>query len=924
MTLNGTWHFSAQPADVFFKHVSTADPVAPVEVPGEWAMQGLEVLKKRSAGYRRTFTLPADWSGQRVILRADAIYSEATFWINGAPAGSHLGGFTPAELDITSLLRSGENLLAIAVRNDTVADALASGTRYAGHPLGGITRKIRLFAVPPVHPTEFLVNADWDPATRAATITLRVDLANGGPGAATIHARIAFDPPTLYGRALQAPAPAPIQLDPITLAAGDSVTQSATIQLPAALPWHTEHPHLYRARLTLVRDGAPLATFERRFGCRRVEVRGHQLFVNGAVQKLFGVNRHETHPLYGRSLREPMWREDVARFRAANVNLIRTCHYPPAEELFEAADELGVFVECEGPFCWSHESAGKFPEEEIRAATVRQNEEMGRFLRHHPSILFWSVANESNWNEHFAASSAALRRIDPTRPQTFEYVGILRQPTEDEAKHCEIGSTHYPGPTGPEVFRNYARPVNFGEYCHLNAYNRRELATDPGVRDAWGPFFSRMVDDMRGSAGVAGGSIWAGLDDTFVLPPPRTKPKQPPRFAGYGSWGPLDGWRREKPEYWHMKKAYAPVRIRTEDLSLPAQEGGAVEVEIENRFVFTNLRDLRLEWLAGNAHGTVGVDIAPGAAGRVTLRLPALPPDTALILRCTHPNGDVVDEHVVGRTAAVAASTGAAVRIEVNPQNGELEARPEGRPPIPLGGPHLAVLPLMFEGDTWLTRHEPSYSTATAPCTGWKPAGPVEQQPDAVVIRGRYQEAEGAFTIAHSHDSLDIRFAFTLLQNINPRQIGLVFDLPRAFDMLAWSRKGLWTLYPGDHIGRLAGSAIPYPDDGVVCNPVGPMQPPAHAWRHDTLPHGCNDFISTKHNILRASLRGPEGALQIESDGSHHVRAWVEEDRVRLLVATYANAGSEHFHLQYAKSAFTPLEPGMKIEGAVRIRFAAP
>jgi beta-galactosidase len=901
VSLNGTWDFCGMPSEAFFTSSTFPDAVEPIEVPGEWAMQGLEVPIGQAAGYRRTFTIPVDWKGLRVILRADAIYSDATLWINGKPAGSHLGGFTPIEMDITDLLQSGDNQLAIAVRNESVADSLASGTRYAGHPLGGITRKIRLFALPLAHITDLFVHADWDPATRNASLTFTVDLKNADSRPADIDG------------AIEIPGEPSIPLGARTLSPGEFVSIPLTATIPEAHPWHTEHPHLYHARLTLRRDGQPVEIVERTFGCKRVEVRGNQLFVNGRVQKLFGVNRHEVHPQRGRSLVDPMWRKDLELYRAANVNLIRTCHYPPAEELFEAADELGLFVECEGPFCWSHEYKDKFPADEIRAATVQQTAEMGRFLRHHPSILFWSVANESNWSEHFEASSKTLRAIDPTRPQTFEYVNITRQQTESEVAHCELASTHYPGPTGPEVFRNYARPVNFGEYSHLNAYNRREQATDPGVREAWGPFFARMVEGMRGSVGVCGGSIWAGMDDTFVLPPLRTQPDQPPSLAGYGSWGPLDAWRREKPEYWHMKKAYSPIRICTRDVVLPSQ-GGTIVVEIENRFVFTNLRDLLLEWQAGPARGMVRADIASGAIGQVSIVLPPLPPDTDLHVRITNANGNVVEESIVGRVPAPAMNNRASEPLNVNPENGMIDF-------ISSFGDSL--IPLAMDGEKWLTRHDPSYDLVTAPCTGWTLSGPPERRDDAIIVRGRYDDAEGVFTYRKVNGCLDIHFAFNVLIKINPRQIGLVFDLPRTFETLTWRRKGLWTYYPDDHIGRLAGSAAAFPPDGTRCNPIGPLQPPTHPWRHDILSHGSTDFVSTKNNILQAALQGPTGMLQVESDGSHHVRAWVESDRIRLLVATYSNSGSEHFHVQYARDEYTPLEPGAKVEGTVRIGFVA-
>jgi beta-galactosidase len=909
VSLNGTWDFCATPSEAFFNTSTSADPIAPIEVPGEWVMQGLEVPAGQAAGYRRIFTIPSDWKGLRVILRADAIYSDARIWINGTDAGSHLGGFTPVELDVTELLRPGDNLLAIAVRNESVADSLASGTRYAGHPLGGITRKIRLFAVPAAHITDLFVHADWDPATRNAALAFTVELTNADARPANMDGMI------------EIPGAPTIPLGARTLTPGESISIPLTATIPDAHPWHTEHPYLYGARLTLRRDDRPVEVIERTFGCKRVEVRGNQVIVNGKFQKLYGVNRHEVHPQRGRSLVEPMWRKDLELYRAANVNLIRTCHYPPAEELLEAADELGLFVECEGPFCWSHEYKDKFTDDDIRTATVQQTAEMGRFLRHHPSILFWSVANESDWSDHFAASSEALRRIDPTRPQTFEYVNITRQQTESEVAHCEIASTHYPGPTGPEVFRNYARPVNFGEYSHLNAYNRHELATDPGLRDAWGRDFARMVDDMRGSAGVCGGSIWAGMDDTFVLPPPRSTPDQPPRVAGYGSWGPLDAWRREKPEYWHMKKAYSPVRVVTEGVALPTT-GGVVSIEVENRFLFTNLMELALEWQAGPVRGTAKADVAPGATGRVSIVLPPLPADTALQVRWISPQGFIVDESVIGRTPAArprAGSPAADHGFRFDSTTGQIVAARIGSAEVAVSGPHLLIVPLTMEGDTWLTRHVERYPIVSTPCANWRPVAPMTTTGGVSSVQGTYDEAEGGFTYRTVAGVLEIHFAFTVLNKINPRQIGLVLDLPRDFDSLTWSRNGRWSHYPDDHIGRQHGTARAFPPDGVACNPVGPLQPPTHPWSHDILPTGCNDFVSTKHNIRHAALSGPSGALHVESDGAHHVRAWGEGDRVHLLIATYSNAGSEHFNVQYAKSGYTPLEPGAKIEGMIRL-----
>jgi len=191
LSLCGTWEFRVNPAETFYTSpAKEVSGVANIEVPGEWLMQGFTVPKNQPAGYRRSFTLPEGWRSGRVIIRADSIFSDCKLWINGKQAGGHLGGFTPFERDITDLVKPGVNHIGLSVRSESIADSLATASKYAVHPLGGITRKIRLFAVPATHVAMLAVSTDLDASFKNATVTTRASLRNDSTSEAKVSCKL--------------------------------------------------------------------------------------------------------------------------------------------------------------------------------------------------------------------------------------------------------------------------------------------------------------------------------------------------------------------------------------------------------------------------------------------------------------------------------------------------------------------------------------------------------------------------------------------------------------------------------------------------------------------------------------------------------------------------------------------------------------
>ena len=219
-----------------------------------------------------------------------------------------------------------------------------------------------------------------------------------------------------------------------------------------ALKWDNENPNLYIMNMEVSSNGKRLEQVQRKIGFREVFVDGNQLLVNGIPVKLRGVCRHEMHPLTGRVLNEAWTRKDVELYRDANCNFIRTSHYPPCEELLTICDELCMFVEVEAPVCWIGHHANEnwrtlnYRDSIYYPYVLQANMEMIQFYRNYPSILFWSMANESYWNKEFAQVQVDMEKADPTLPFTFhdQGYGVMN----NQRSTAPISNIHYPGAGG--------------------------------------------------------------------------------------------------------------------------------------------------------------------------------------------------------------------------------------------------------------------------------------------------------------------------------------------------------------------------------------------------------------------------------------------------------------------------------------------
>ncbi len=916
ISLNGTWEF-AEAEGAEFKSI---------QVPGQWSMQGFKVDSAGCGIYQRSFTTPNDWNGKQVLIRFDGVHSEYEVFLNGERVGYHLGGMTAYEINITDYLNSDNNEIMLKVRSESLADMLGSLTQYAAHQLGGITRKVTLFATPDVHIEDLRVVTDLDDKYTDAKLKIYTTVVNSGAKRSkrnTVNISLGDHLATLE---YKLPA----------ISAGKSWSGWIELDVQSPKLWNNESPNLYDINVVLKSSGVITEQITKRIGFREIEVKGSALLVNGKAVKLRGVCRHESHPTTGRVLTEELTYKDAKLYMEANCNFIRTSHYPPAEEFLNACDELGIFVEVESPICWIGHHANEnwqvldYSDPKYYDYVLQANMETMHFYRDHASVLFWSMANESYWNKQFAQVAEYMKKCDPTRPFAFHdqgYGGFNNQGSK-----APINNIHYPGPNGYKIAGKSTRPIVYGEYCHLNVYNRSELVTDPGIRSDWALALAPTWENMYLTDAILGGSIWSGIDDIFQLPNGDA--------VGYGPWGPIDGWRRPKPEYWDMKKIYSPIRLATKLLS----PSSTLTVDVENRYTFTDFNELKIIYRYGVEEGVITTSLAPKHSGKISIDIENPNAANELHLTFIDKKGFVADEFniPVGKQVqnevtpivrkkssfteaeSVISIAGEGFLAEVDSKTGQIITVKKDGIQVISGGPWLMALPLT--GGGCLPSHDANTPIFNDVCSDWSASSVnVSSVGDDVVVAvlGSYNEFKGGYVMTfQAGGEVVVEYDFDALEGVNPRQWGLVFDAPLAFDQTFWRRSGMWSVYPKDHISRPFGTADLFYKG--IPETIDPRSEPSWAWSRDYNELGSNDFRSTRRNIWFAGLTSKEGASIIAvSNGEQHWRSWKNGNKIEFLIADFVTAGDELFLGSYYAPFRKQIKIGDSIRGKIKLQVSS-
>jgi beta-galactosidase len=898
LDLGGSWAFL--PGRVPDPSANAWRDAATTRVPGHVAFDGL-IPDGGVATLRRTIDLPAAWTGSAVFARFDGAYGRAEVFVNGSIAGVHSAGATSFDVDLSPFLAAGESVLTIVLTEYTPHSVLDYMSWYAHVSLLGIWREAFLFRVPTTHLGPLDLNADWDPDNGVGTLTLGTQMINLDEVERSYELEISV---VDNGRVVAKSTVSG------TVGARSSDPQRTVVSVSDANPWSAEIPRLYDLELVLRLGDGRSQAYRRRIGFRRVEVRGNQLLVNGAPIIVRGVNRHDARLLTGRSMTTDILRHDVLALRQANVNIIRTAHYPADPRLLDLCDELGMYVQDQSPICFAagfddhhwtrtNDAAHLVPYVlEVTAETVGRDQG-------HPSVIIWDLANEALWGWGFDVQLAVVRQMDPSRPTLFSF--DLNQlgddnplPARPRASRPDIRTYHYPGwdrswREDLDWLRSYDQPAILDECSPPFQDNTRDplqaeaLAIDPGVHDYWvvgvKPFMERALQDH----GCIGGMIWSAVDDQFVLPLDesigegawahltkldyfRVRDVHPPQgglvFRGEGEWGFIDGWGRIRPEMWHMQKLYSPIAIADAEFT---EAGDQLELGVANRFAHRSLDslDVRIEGATFAASSKLGA--APGEIDRVALDVQA--DARAVELAFWHPEGWLTDAYrwEVPRRAA---DPHAEVRAVAEPLTVRLGATGE----LESSGaePWLSSWPRLHVQDA----NHPLTPVAV-PAPALDRAAVAADGSVSVPLAGPDWSGSISIAVDGERAIVDYQCTYTGDEAIDAREIGLAFDTPAGLTDLWWHRVGDWSHYPDGHIGREHGYAPSAPGPG------DPLHP-ADRWEQDTTPAGTNDYRSAKRSILVGGATDGNRSLSVLSDGSQHLRAMLVEGRQVLHVLDWS------------------------------------
>ena len=595
MLLNGKWKFNwaKQPEDRpvnFFKPSYNVNAWEEIDVPSCWEMKGygtplytnvtypflnnppfiqaqrgytMEQEPNPVGSYRREFTLPADWNGKQIYLHFDGVYSAFYVWVNGKKVGYSQGANNDSEFDVTKYVVKGKNVVAVEVYKWSDGSYLEDQDMFR---FGGIHRDVYLVARPKIHFRDFDLNDDFNADLTSVTLSTRAIVSNYGKGraAAKVSVTLLDAEGEEIGKASGSNAN--------VVAGQDNAVDGMVIKVNNPHLWSAEHPYLYTVAIELFdTEGNPLECTSFKHGFRKVEFKDRKLYVNNVLTYLKGTDRHDIHPVYGKSIPVESMIEDILLMKRHNLNTVRTSHYPNDAKMYALYDYYGLYIMDEADQeCHGNQSISKMPSWE--SAYVDRAVRMVQRDRLHPSVILWSLGNESGGGSNIVAERDAIRKLDSRK---IHYEG--------QNEIADIDSRMYPSVENMmEIDRNGAnKPFYLCEYAHAMGNAIGNLA------EYW-DYIENKSERMIGAC------IWDWVDQAIVNP----KENNGNLYFG-GSFGDvpndndfccngiITADRRVTPKLLQVKKVYQYIKIHHKAAGL---------LTLENRYTSYNLKDMKLRY----------------------------------------------------------------------------------------------------------------------------------------------------------------------------------------------------------------------------------------------------------------------------------------------------------------------------------------
>ena len=635
ISLDGTWRFQLlhSPTENIGKRWAT------IPVPGLWTMQEpSEVffdkpiytntqmpfehqppyvpVENPTGVYERDFYLPKSWSGKRIVLQVGGYESVALVYINGQEVGLTKDSRLAAEFDVTQFVSNGNNVVRIDVTKWSDATFIEDQDQW-WH--GGITRSIKLYATNKVFIEKFKSVAGLEKDGSTGTLSIEADLGSLddlSTDGYTLRASISelpkvksanlsktvknFTSPKwterdanlkkrsddyFHGKFWDGRLPADAKAAIMENEPWPHGKVLLETRIPKVNPWSAEIPNLYTLSIELIDpQGTVIEVSQQRIGFRSIVIKGQDFLVNGQPIIFYGINRHDFNRFTGRALTYDDMRQDLLELKRWNFNAVRTSHYPNDAAFLDLCDELGFYVIGEANI-ESHAFISSICNDtKYLSAFV---DRVGRMVQrdiHHPSVVMWSLGNESGAGTNHEAAAAYARSFDSSRP--LHYEGGIRGNWMGSHSLTDVIAPMYPT---INAIKEYAkspkadRPLIMCEYSHAMGNSNGTLA------EYW--------EAIESTRGLQGGFIWEMWDHG----PVQTMPDGSKRNAYGGDYGETkhdgnfccDGMvfpdRTAKPAMHEFKAIAAPIVITAVNTS-------AGQFKIFNKNFFADLNQYQLQW----------------------------------------------------------------------------------------------------------------------------------------------------------------------------------------------------------------------------------------------------------------------------------------------------------------------------------------